>query len=156
MRTATPYRANSEAMVIPTGPAPTIRTGFTIHVLRVNKVRERIAEPAVLPVAVCNHRERRCQDRVSATLTVWSSGRKIQDSQPDQEAVQQPGIGFARRGIENIKEATGALHDSVGQFAEEGAQSRRLVGRLRECHQDPGVLVPNDNFCERSRHFIGR
>lgn len=61
-----------------------------------------------MPVAVCNHRERRCQDSGSATLTVWSSGRKIQDSQPDQEAVQQPGIGFARLGIENIQEAEGS------------------------------------------------
>ena len=109
-----------------------------------------------MPVAVCNHRERRCQDSGSATLTVWSSGRKVQDSQPDQEAVQQPGIGFARLEIENIQEAEGTLHNTVGQFAEEGAQSRRLVGRLRECHQDPGVLVPNDDFCERARHVVGR
>jgi hypothetical protein len=79
-----------------------------------------------LPVTVCNHRERRCQDSGSATLTVWSSGRKVQDSQPDQEAVQQPGIGFARLEIENIQEAGGTLHNTVGQFAEEGAHSRLL------------------------------
>jgi hypothetical protein len=59
-------------------------------------------------------------------LTIRSPNREIDDSQPNYEAVQQPGIGFGRRGIKSVQETASTLHGPVSQFAEQRAQSRRL------------------------------
>jgi hypothetical protein len=59
-------------------------------------------------------------------LAVRSHSREIDDSQPNYEAVQQPGIGFGRRGIKSVQETASPSHDLVSQFAEERAQSRHL------------------------------
>ena len=54
-----------------------------------------------LPVGFCDHRKCRLLDSISATLALRSSGRGIDNSQPDRQAVQQAGIGFGQREIDD-------------------------------------------------------
>ena len=101
--------------------------------------------------------QRGFEDTGGALRAVRPSSGEVYDCKPDDQGVQKAGrLLVYDRAAEAAQEACDAQDDPVRQLAEELAQPRFLIARLRKGHKHTGVLVPGHDLCDGARRHPRR